>query len=268
MRGFHVITGIPRSGSTLLCNILNQNPDFYASSTSPIPELIGTFINRISSSAEIQAALARDSAGVTGRLNKMLLRMIEVWYEQKTGVVFDKSRGWSFNSLLLARLFPQTKVIACVRDLRNVFASIEKQHAQNPIFDLASSPNEKTMLVRADTLMSPNGLIGQSAIGTQDLMDRMEKRTHVLHYESFSINPKMKMKEIYEFIGEPYFEHDFENVENTSEDLDALYLNKFPHDGSGEVRPSDRKEWRSHVPVDLAGLIHQRYPKYNELFGY
>ena len=36
-RKFHFISGMPRSGSTLLAAILNQNPRFRAGMTSPLP---------------------------------------------------------------------------------------------------------------------------------------------------------------------------------------------------------------------------------------
>ena len=40
MKNFNIITGMPRSGSTLLCNILSQNPAFHAGATSPLPEMV------------------------------------------------------------------------------------------------------------------------------------------------------------------------------------------------------------------------------------
>jgi sulfotransferase len=40
MKKLHLIAGLPRSGSTLLCNILNMNPNFYATPTSPLIDVI------------------------------------------------------------------------------------------------------------------------------------------------------------------------------------------------------------------------------------
>ncbi len=268
MESFNVITGVPRSGSTLLCNILNQNPEFYAGSTSPLPQLISSFVNASSNCAEMQSAMVHDSDGVTDKLQKITAAMVHLWYEDKTGHVFDKSRGWSFNALLLDQLFPSCKMIACVRDLRNVFASVEKQHRKNPVFDLAKTPNEKTILARADAMMSPQGLIGQSVVGTNDLMARMEKRTFVVHYEALSRDPKTKVMELYDFLDMEYFEHDFDNIKNTAEDVDAFYLNKFPHKGDGKVEVSDHKEWREFLTPELGNLIYNRYPDYNTKFGY
>jgi len=265
---FHAITGVLRSGSTLLCNVLNQNPAFYASSTSPITELLGAFTHQCSNSPEVQAWLADDSDGVTDRLTRMARSMLEEWYAHKGGTVFDKSRGWSFQALLLDQIFPDAKIIVCVRELRSVFGSVEKNHRKNPVFDGANSPVEKTLFDRADKMMSPEGQIGQSVLGIQDLMSRGSDRVYVLQHESFTMDPRTKMMEIYEFLGEPYFEHALDDVENVSTDLDALYLNKFPHEGSGKIEKSNRDEWKNYLPSDLGDLIYARYPKYNSTFGY
>ena len=40
MNTLHFISGLPRSGSTLLSGILSQNPDFHASMSSPVSSLI------------------------------------------------------------------------------------------------------------------------------------------------------------------------------------------------------------------------------------
>jgi sulfotransferase len=41
MKKIHFINGMPRSGSTLLCNILAQNPKFHVTPTSYVAEVEG-----------------------------------------------------------------------------------------------------------------------------------------------------------------------------------------------------------------------------------
>jgi len=270
MNNIHFITGIPRSGSTLLCNILNQNPAFYASSTSPLPAIVQSMVSIFSTSQEIQAAMIRDEKGTEVVLNAMVKNVIHTWYwsKSKENIIFDKSRGWSFNSLLIAKIFPDAKIIACVRDLRGVFGSVEKQHAKNPVIDRAENPNGKTVLNRAEQMLSPDGFIGQCVIGTNDVVARMPKRVFTVNYESFTRTPESTMRELYEFLELDYYAHDFENVENVAEDIDGLYHNKFPHVGSGKVTPCNRNEWQEFLPDDLGKAIFQRYPDYNKNFGY
>jgi len=40
MKEIYFINGMPRSGSTLLCNILAQNPEFHVTPTSGLSELV------------------------------------------------------------------------------------------------------------------------------------------------------------------------------------------------------------------------------------
>lgn len=268
MRDFHIITGVPRSGSTLLCNILSQNPDFYAGATSPLPEILGIMINKFSNSIEIQGALRVDPEGVSKKLNQMLMGVIESWYLDEDRVVFDKSRGWSFSANLLNELYENIKIIVTVRDLRGVFGSVEKQHRKTPMFDQASTPVEKTMLARADMMFANDGMIGICAVGLQDLMARLPSKVYVLQYEAFTVDPLTKIKEIYNFLGIDHFEHDLENIENVSEEPDASWLNKFPHNGDGAVQPTNKTEWQDFMSPDMGQTIHNLYPKYNELFGY
>ena len=41
MKKLNLIAGMPRSGSTLLCNLLNMNPEFHATATSPVIDVLG-----------------------------------------------------------------------------------------------------------------------------------------------------------------------------------------------------------------------------------
>jgi len=268
VKGFNIITGIPRSGSTLLCNILSQNPAFFAGATSPLPEIIGAMIVKFSTSPEIQGALMRDRIKTQNKLAAMIHGAIDAWYFDQDKIVFDKSRGWSFNANLLHELYDDIKIIVTVRDLRAVFGSIEKQHRKTSMFDLAANPVEKTLLARADLFLSPEGMIGQCAIGVQDVIARGRDNVFVLHYEAFSVDPSTKIQELYTFLGLEPYDHDFEDIENVSHEPDALWLNKFPHTGDGEVKPTDRVEWKSYLTPDIGQKIFDRYPAYNTLFGY
>jgi len=268
MKKIHCIAGIPRSGSTLLCNILNQNPAFYASDTSPIPDILGTLTQRVTGSAEIQGLLNMDSEAAQERIRSMFRSMIKAWYSDTDQIVFDKSRGWAFFGLLMADLFPSAKFIVTVRDLREVFASIEKQHRKTPFFDAADGPGQKTIFSRADLMMAPEGLIGAAATGLIDLMSRMPERVHAVSYEALTRNPAHELAGIYEFLELPPFKHEFENVANVSQEPDHLYHGKFPHIGAGKVTPSKRGAWREYLNQDLGELIFGRYPQYNQAFGY
>jgi sulfotransferase len=273
MEKFNVIAGMPRSGSTLFCNVLNQNPRFYASSTSCLAQTVRSISGLWSHAPEIKSEMIVDKTGTEARMVRSVRALIEAWYADKPEVVFDKGRFWNLSSLLLNQLFPDVHIFVCVRDLRAIFASVEKHHAQNPMIDEAGNPTELTTYNRADRLFSPNGLIGQQIMGVEDLIRRNPRNqkgkefVHVVQYETFAQNPQLVIDRVYAVLGEERFEHDFENVVNTATDVDGLYGYKFPHAGSGKIEaPSEG--WREHVPSDIANLVMQRFANYNRAFGY
>ena len=78
-------------------------------------------------------------------------------------IVFDTNRSWTSKVPLLADLYPQTRIICCVRDVAWVIDSIEKMIRQNPL-EMARFVSAKvggTIYSRVTALMdSETGLIG------------------------------------------------------------------------------------------------------------
>jgi sulfotransferase len=265
---FHVIAGMPRSGSTLLCNVLSQNPRFFCSSTSCMAQTVRSLSSLWSRSPEIKSELINDREETEKRMTRAARALVEGWYKGKGEVVFDKGRFWNMGGPVLHQMFPNAKMLICVRDLRAIFASIEKQHARNPMLDDAGNPLELTAYSRADRLFSPNGMLGQQLVGIEDMLRRQLPYILIIQYETFVSNPQLLIDRIYSAIDEKPFEHDFENVENVSgTDVDGLYNCKFPHEGEGKVEARE-EDWRKHVPQDIAGLVMQRFAGYNRAFGY
>src|SRR5579884_2452758 len=110
-RKFHFISGLPRSGTTLLAAILNQNPRFRAGMTSPLADIMGMVIAEASSKNDFAVSVSDDQ-----RVS-VLRGLVENFYAGPAGadVVFDTSRLWCSRMKLLEALFPQAKVVACVR---------------------------------------------------------------------------------------------------------------------------------------------------------
>ncbi|HEY3520824.1 MAG TPA: sulfotransferase, partial [Rhodanobacteraceae bacterium] len=57
-RTFHFISGLPRSGSTLLAAILRQNPRFHAGMTSPVADIMGVTMAEMSSKNDFSFAIS------------------------------------------------------------------------------------------------------------------------------------------------------------------------------------------------------------------
>lgn len=270
IKKFHVITGLPRAGSTLLCNILNQNPKFWASSTSSLPGLLNGISNYWGSSIEVRSLLNTKPKDTQNRMEKATRALVSAWHEQadKRNIIFDKSRGWTHNALMLKQLYPNAKIIVCVRDLRNVFSSMEKQHRKNPLLNVEGTNLDRAIFNRADRAFSDNGVIGNPLLGIADIIRRKIPDVVYVQSEALTFDPEQVMRQLYKQLGEPYYKHDFKNIKDTSEDPDGFYLGKYPHEGSGEVKANNPHEFIEYVSKDILDLIMQKFQWYNQYFGY
>ena len=101
-RPFHFITGLPRSGSTLLSGILLQNPRFHAGMTSLVGSLCSAVLGQVSAGTEFAPVVDRDK-------RRALLRgLVDSYYaDVDKEVIFDTNRAWSAMLPLVRDLFPQ-----------------------------------------------------------------------------------------------------------------------------------------------------------------
>ena len=134
MAAIHFISGLPRSGSTLLAALLRQNPRFEAGMSGPLAGLFGALLGEMSARNEYSVFI--DDA----KRERILHGLFDNFYAECTAeVIFDTNRGWCAWMPAIARLFPDAKVIACVRELPWVIDSIERldpaQRLQ-PVVDL------------------------------------------------------------------------------------------------------------------------------------
>jgi len=144
-------------------------------------------------------------------------------------------------------------------------ASIQRQHLRFPVLDENA---QLTLTDRASDLFSTQGMIGGPLTHIEDQIARKSDSIVPVIYEKLSRDPERELRKIYAEIGLDFWVgHDFDNVIDRSTDLDALYLNKFPHNGSGKVEPSSSR-WQDVIPGELAKQIIDRYPVFSNLFGY
>jgi sulfotransferase len=216
--GVHFISGLPRSGSTLLAALLRQNPRVHAAMTSPVASLVNALMRQMSQENETAVFIDDDQ-----RL-RILRACLEAYYADihKTKVVFDTNRQWTAKLPTLARLFPKAKVICCVRSPAWVLDSVERLTRSNALEPSGIFKFEAggTVYSRAEGLMSGTGMIGYAANALREaVFDERRERLLLLRYETLTREPQGALDAIYDFIGEPRFTHDPNHVE---QDFDAL----------------------------------------------
>ena len=128
------ISGLPRSGSTLLLNLLAQNPNHHASPTSGLSELVSC-IQRTWPNLEAFRAQGLDNAlpfvrnGIKGLLGGFYSDQME-----RGLTVFDKCRAWPAQIEDLEKVLKRkVKIVCCIRDVRSILGSFEKLYRKRDI---------------------------------------------------------------------------------------------------------------------------------------
>jgi sulfotransferase len=173
----------------------------------------------------------------------MLRGLVKNFYAEQAdaGVVFDTSRLWCSRMPLLDTLFPGAKVIACVRQLSWVLDSMERLVRKQPVnvSKVFRFETNTTVYSRVEALTDPRGMVGFAFQTTKDAFYGQYAPGHLLllTYESLVRNPLAAMRAVYQFIGEPWFEHDFENVAFSADEFDAHVGMRAPEGGTDRTHP-------------------------------
>jgi sulfotransferase len=240
--GLHFISGLPRSGSTLLAALLRQNPRFHAGMSSPVGSLF----------MALQGAMSRRNEGavfIDEAQKRELLRGIFINYYYRIHpekLVFDTNRAWCSKLPTLVQLFPEAKIICCVRHVPWIMDSVERLIRRNA-FELSGifgfEPTN-TVYTRVNRLAVSDGLVGFALDALREAFwGEYADRLILVGYEALAKRPEATMRLLYGFLGEAWFAHDFDNVEYEAEEFDLAL-------GTPNLHTVQRKvEWIERVSV-------------------
>jgi len=210
--GLHFISGLPRSGSTLLSALLRQNPGVHAAMTSAVASLIGLLQRGMSQ--ENESSVFIDD----GQRARVLVACVDAFYADihPGKLVIDTNRGWCGKLPTIAALWPEAKVIACVRNPAWVLDSIEsltRRNALEPSNIFRFDPGG-TVYSRAEGLTSGVGMIGFALNALREAVFSSHRdRLMLVRFETLTTDPGAAMAAIYDFLGEPAFTHQFDHIE-------------------------------------------------------
>jgi sulfotransferase len=99
-----------------------------------------------------------------------------------------------------------------------------------------------TVYSRVEALTDPRGMVGFAFQAVKDAFYGQYAPGHLLllTYESLVRNPSAAMRAVYQFIGEPWFEHDFDNIAYNADEFDARIGMPGMHTVRPKVEPIER----------------------------
>lgn len=254
LRKLHFISGLPRSGSTLLAGILRQNPRFHAAMSSPVAGLINGALEQMGAGGEFYTFFDEN------RRKRVCRALFDAYYADKADseLIFDTNRMWSARLHQLVELYDDFKMICCVRNPAWIMDSFEVIHRRNP-FDYSrmfNAGNRHTVYSRCEALINAGGTVGGAWTALKEAYyGEYSDRLLLVDYDLLTQHPAKTIKLLYQFIQEPAFDHDFNAVEYEESEFD----NKLGVKGLHTVRKKvEFKPRRSILPPDL-------FAKYQEM---
>jgi sulfotransferase len=261
----HFVSGLPRAGSTLLMNLLAQNPKVHATSTSGLHE-IGYIARQFSETEEFKTIIdPKDGetlfydyvkGGCENAFNRLTDRPI----------VADKCRSWIGHLDMLFAIWPNAKVLVPVRDVRCILSSFEKKWRQHPFpFTAAekqSPQNWTTVEKRAQGWLNIPPL-GIAVERLSDAVKRYKDKLHFVNFDELTENPEQTMSSIWTYLEIEEPAHDFNNVEQYTNEHE-LGWPYGDHKIRKQVKPL-KKDYNEVIGKELSQAINEKFLWVNNL---
>ncbi len=261
---------LPRAGSTLLQNVLMQNPEIYSTPTSGVVEFL---LNARSIYSTGDAFKAQDQTEMTKAFHSFCVNGLYGYFNALTDrpYVIDKSRAWLGNFRFANFIQPGSKAIVMVRDLRGIFASMEKNYRKNPHKDPQIVNGIELKNMTADTRLQHFSVAPPVGPALEWLYDAVQQGydQHMLfiRFEDFTRDPETEIKRVYNYLELPYFQHDFDNVEQLTHENDVIHGIFGDHQIQPKVQPLV-EDYTSILGFHNCDKIKQHYAWFYNRFNY
>jgi hypothetical protein len=195
----YFLSGLPRSGSTVVSSILNQHPQIYSSSTSGLIDIMGAICMAWEESPSTIAQSSNKE-----EVYRILRSTIESKYELiDKQIIIDKNRGWANPTIMETIknvLGYEPKIIATVRHPADCTAS----------FVRVAKPEN------LDNFLRNSELIKHLKSSYATLKNGFENKPNnfcFVDYDDFLLNPQKEMDKICKFLDIESFNFDFNNID-------------------------------------------------------
>ena len=222
----HFLSGLPRSGSTVLAAILNQNPETHVSTTSGLVFALDSLANIWG-----QDKLLGNNDPKRERLAQTMRGVIDSFYEDMPeNIIIDKARTWPVTHILSAMeqvLNRKPKIIATVRSIPDCAASFVR---------IAKPENMDEFMYSGQIIRHLKG----SYASLQSGYASDPECFLFVEYDDLLANPKTELERIHKFLDLDTFEYDFNKIDGSTvqENDEELYGIAGLHD----IKPKLEKQ--------------------------
>ena len=265
-------SSMPRSMSTLLQCILNQNPDIAATPTDPVLEyLYGARMN-YTNTPEVKAidqelALETWRGFCWGGLEGYATN-----YSDKPHLCI-KTRGGTIHYRWFESFMPyKPKMICMVRNLKSIFSSMEKLYRNNQ--ESHQSIQNHAEMKGTSTAKRIDSWVASPPVGLalerlqQCFLEGINKEVLYIRAEDLTSYPQREMDKIYQYLELNPYKHDFDNVEQSIKEDDSVYgLTSDLHTIRQKVQPLT-PDYNTILGKQVCDWIDGNFAWYQQGFGY
>lgn len=262
------VTGLPRAGSTLLCQMLAMHPEIDCEGlSSPLCNVLLSIRRMVSDDQFMLSQLDHAFDTAYGHLQGGMAGMLRGWYSDcDKPVVVDKNRAWLHCIETVLKLAPEAKMIVCLRELGQIYGSIEDQHQKTILLDFIDHFADFDRFGRADMLFAKDKVIGAPLISihaVEDLPAEVQQRLFFMRFEDLMARPAEVMSRIYAWLGVSPLVIDPEHLEMTGiEESNSHYRMKFLHTQHTGIEPPKPHA----IPARIQNMIEKAYAWYYRLY--
>jgi sulfotransferase len=189
------LAGLPRSGSTLLCSILSQNPEIVAGRISNLCDLMWN--------AKVSLENYKFISGQAATNHDLVLsKLPELYYSGNDDkLVFDQCRAWTLPAnvqMILNHLDEAPKIVCLTRDIDEVKRSYVDLFERNGRNDFVGSGYENELI--------------RNVAAVEYARELPEGWVHWIQYNELVESTDRVLDDLYYFIGQARFDHDLENI--------------------------------------------------------
>jgi len=210
------MSGLPRSGNTLLSSLLSQNKKIKVSGYSVVCDIISNI-------DEIKTYDKYKNIPDEKSLDNVITSVLDNYYKDwDCEYIIDRGNwGTPKNLHLLKRYFKDDiKIISPVRDFLEVMSSMLKKYNHVLNKDILHQSERlhsyyiDEIEYKCDLLMHFDGIMEASLLSVKNLCsEENRKYAKFIEYNDLVDNPQEQLNSIYDFLGiERYTNHQFENI--------------------------------------------------------
>ena len=238
----HFLSGLPRSGSTVLAALLNQHPSLHVTPTSSLIDTMGALVAAWENAP-------KNTEREDGELFRLLRSVSEAKYEHVAKpITIDKSRGWPAPTIMATMakvLQAPPRIIATVRNVPDCAANFVK----------VAKPDDVAAFLRDS---GPISHLKQAYVTLQQGYEAAPENFLIVDYDDLIADPLAQLARIHAFLSLPDHDYDLNNIDGTPvKERDAEAWN-IP--GLHDIRP---KLERSAGPT-AAEVLGNLYDEFNQ----